>query len=96
MQFDRYTEDWFEYIYKNPEKNISLDKIIKETKNINKTKKNNFHKFLNQIKFKTKLREIFFNCNKNTIIFHNPITSEDIEREGIDANKLEREIKKLN
>jgi len=95
MQFDRYTEHWFEYIFKNPEKNITLQEIVKKTKKKSETKKDNLHKFLNQINFKGQLRKLFFDCSKSRLKFYKTITEGGLEERLIDIKELEKEIKKL-
>jgi hypothetical protein len=94
-QFNRYTEGWFQYICNNPQKNITLAEITANTKQGSKRARDNFHKFLNQIKFKNQLRELFFDCSKSVIKFYNPITEDNIGARGINLKELEKEIKKL-
>ncbi|MGD0576642.1 MAG: hypothetical protein ABSA74_01025 [Candidatus Staskawiczbacteria bacterium] len=91
MQFNRYSDVWFEYLSKNPNKNISLEEIRKETKKDG----DDFIKFLNNIKFKGQLRELFFTQSKGSIIFHNPITENDFDKKLINTKELEMEIKNL-
>ena len=91
MQFNRYSDVWFQYLYDNPNKNISLEEIRKKTTENG----DDFIKFLNNIKFKGQLRELFFTQGKTGIIFHNPITEEDFNKTLIDVKKLEEKIKKL-
>lgn len=91
MQFARYTDMWFEYISKNPNKQISLEEI----RNGTKQKGDNFINFLNNTKFKGQLRELFFEQGKNSIKFNNPITEEDLSKRLINVKELEKEIRQL-
>lgn len=95
MQFDRYTEHWFEYIFNNPNTTLSLNKIRAATKVDSGRKKDDLHKFLDQINFKGQIRELFFDCNKGAIKLNNPITEETLKNKIINIGKLENEMTQL-
>jgi hypothetical protein len=93
MQFSRPSDYWFDYIFKNSNIPISLEKIKNETK---KDVRGGFNKLLNNINFTGQLRKLFFKQGKCGIIFYNPITEKDLgERVSLDVKKLKKEIKKL-
>jgi len=91
MQIGRVSDEWFQYVFDNPNKNITIEEIKEKTKKAG----GSFIKFLNNIKFKGQLRELFFKQGKRNIIFYNPITEADITNKLINIKKLEKEIKKL-
>lgn len=93
MQLDRVSDCWFDYIFNNPNKKITLQEISKAASS---KCSGGFNKFLNNIKFKGQLRKLFFKQGKTGIIFHNPITEEEFEkRKEIDTIELNKEIEKL-
>ncbi len=65
-RFDSINGEFFRYVYKNPNKTI---KIADMKLSINKSP----HKIIEQLGFKGKLKQIFFNVNKTTVLFRNPV-----------------------
>lgn len=83
--FDSENELVFGYLYNNPNKRLSQAEI-EEALNakINKS----FHKIIENLGFKGDLKHIFFQVSKNTILFRNPVTSEELKSLGYTRIKL--------
>lgn len=90
-QLNRPSDEWFQYIFDHPGKDITIEEIRRETRR----EGTSFIKFLNNIKFKGQLRELFFEQGKRSIVFHNPITEENFTKKLINKAKLVEEISNL-
>lgn len=78
--FDSINEQIFTFIYNNDNKKITLEELKKGCKiKINKS----LHKVLNELGFKGKLKELFFDVSSKGIIFHNPITEQDLIKRNL-------------
>lgn len=78
-------DEVFEYLYRNPNKEISLEEI--ET-NLRKKLTKSFSKILENLGFVGSLKNIFFKASKDKIMFVNPATVKDLEELGIKHLKL--------
>ncbi|KKP92825.1 MAG: hypothetical protein UR98_C0017G0017 [Parcubacteria group bacterium GW2011_GWA1_36_12] len=78
-------DEVFEYLYNNPNKEISVEEI--ET-SLRKELTKKFDKTLENLGFVGKLRTVFFKVSKDKIIFINPATKKDLEELDIKFLKL--------
>lgn len=83
--FDSENELVFGYLFKNPNTRTSQEDIEKALNiKINKS----FHKIIENLGFKGDLKHIFFQVSKNTILFRNPVTPEELNKLGYSRIKL--------
>jgi len=82
--FDSENERVFTYIYKNPNKKISLEELQQNTGRLGKT----LHKIVENLGFTGNFRKAFFDVSKTGIRFRNPITKTDLDELGIKHLKL--------
>lgn len=84
--FDSVNKCFFKYMYENPNKTISV-KDIKDVDGKSIMKKS--HNIINDLGFKGKLKEAFFNISKTTAYFRNPVTKKDLKQLRIDIIKIQ-------
>ncbi len=83
--FDSENDLVFGFLYKNPNKTFSKKNIEQELKtSITK----DFHKIVENLGFKGDLAKIFFSTSKNSIMFRNPVSSNELEQMGITIVRL--------
>lgn len=83
--FDSENELVFGHLYNNPNKRLSQAEI-EQSLNIKINK--SFHKIIENLGFKGDLKHIFFQVSKNTILFRNPVTPEELKSLGYTRIKL--------
>lgn len=82
--FDSENERVFTYIYKSPNKRISLKELQQNTGKLGKT----LHKIVENLGFTGNIRKAFFDVSKTGIRFRNPVTKTDLDELGIKHIKL--------
>lgn len=75
------TDLMFSYIFRNPNRVITLDEVRKniDRRHLSLT----FTHMVSGLKFTGKLRRLFFRASKSHLIFYNPITVERMQALGI-------------
>ena len=66
----------FEYLYKNPNQEISIETLKKETG----LEIRDLQKIIEGLKFTKNLKEVFFRTSKSSVLFRNPITADDLSQ----------------
>ncbi len=84
--FDSENEQVFYYLYKNPNKTIGRGEIMEDLKT-SLTK--DFHKIVENLKFKKDLRKAFFDISQDSIKFFNPVSKERLQELGIKTIPIE-------
>ena len=84
--FDSENEQVFNYLYKNPNKPVGRGEIMEDLK-ISLTK--DFHKIVENLKFKKDLRKAFFDISQDSIKFFNPVSKERLQELGIKTIAIE-------
>ncbi|MCX6761119.1 MAG: hypothetical protein NTZ84_03405 [Candidatus Nealsonbacteria bacterium] len=92
--FNSENEIFFQYVYTHPNKKITRKEVADE----NKTEiKKSFQQIITDLGFTGYLRKMFFpNISISATEFRQQITKSDLSELGIDNEKLESELKKLN
>lgn len=80
--FDSENEKVFYYLYRNPNKIVTKTEIA-ENFNANQTLTKDFHKIVENLKFKKDLRKAFFDISQDSIKFFNPVSQERLQELGI-------------
>lgn len=83
--FDRENERVFTYVYRNPNKRISVKEI---ERHYNTKLVKSLHKILENLGFTGEFKKAFFDVSSKSIRFRNPVTKEDLEELGIRYLKL--------
>lgn len=76
----------FSYLYKNPNRVISLKELEREATKQGITKSP--HQIVKDLGFKKDLRKAFFNISKTNITFKNPVSKQDLDDLGIRLIKI--------
>ncbi len=84
--FDSENEQVFNYLYKNPNRPVGRGEIMEDLK-ITLTK--DFHKIVENLKFKKDLRKAFFDISQDSIKFFNPVSKERLQELGIKTIAIE-------
>lgn len=80
--FNSENEQVFYYLYRNPNRIIEKSEIEENFKS-NQTLTKDFHKIVENLKFKKDLRKAFFDISQNSIKFFNPVSKERLQELGI-------------
>ena len=78
-------DNFLSYIFKNPNREISLTEIGEKGK---VEIKRDFHKILDDLYFRGAVKKLFFDVSKTTITFHNPISKKQMQEAGIELIQL--------
>lgn len=76
----------FSYLYKNPNRTVSRDELIKEAKVQIGSKR--LHDIIKELGFKKDLGKAFFSITKNSIKFNNPVNKQTLDELGINHIKI--------
>jgi len=94
LQFERPSDIFFDYLYKNPGRMIKKSEFPVSV--FSGTRKDHtLHKLVNRIGFSGELKKCFFDVSKSSVEFFKEVKRGDLEDKGVNEEELKKQLKKL-